>query len=178
MMKAVRQATTTLPDLLANLQLDRYLVQDLVFKCNKTVTTNKDELATPTIGIDFDVKENTKDKNKFLLDMVVDLNEGQDFDKFETYQIHLNILGWFHFSSELDDKAKAKMLTGNASAMLYGVARTVVASITGSLGANRYILPALNLLSVIKAKAEERQRRAGAADPMVSKPKGKRSSPA
>jgi preprotein translocase subunit SecB len=151
-MKSKPKATVNLPDLLASLQLDRYLVDDLVFKCNKTGVTKKDKPATPTIGIDFDVKENTKDKNKFLLDMVVDLNEGQELEKFETYQIHLHILGWFHFTAELDANAKAKMLSANASSMLYGVARTVVANLTGSLGPERYILPTLNLLAVLQAK--------------------------
>jgi preprotein translocase subunit SecB len=155
-MKSIPQATVTVPDLLASIQLDRYLVDDLVFKCNKTGGTKKDTLATPTIGIDFDVKENTKDKSRFLLDMVVDLNEGQELDKFETYQIHLHILGWFQFTAELDANVKAKMLATNASAMLYGVARTVVANLTGSLGPERYILPALNLLAVIKAKMASR----------------------
>jgi preprotein translocase subunit SecB len=155
-MKYIPQATVTLPGLLADLQLDRYLVDDLAFRCNKTVA-KKDTLAAPTIGIDFDVKESAKDKNKFLLDMVVDLNEGQELEKFETYQIHLHIVGWFHFTAELDANTRAKMLATNASSMLYGVARTIVANLTGSLGAERYILPTLNLLSVIKAKMESRQ---------------------
>ena len=156
-MKSGYKTTVTVPDLLASLQLDRYLVDDLVFKCNKTVITKKDKLAAPTIGINFDVKENTKDKNLFLLDMVIDVNEGQEFTKFETYQIHLHLLGWFYFTAKLTQEAKARMLATNASSMLYGVARTVVANLTGSLGPKRHILPTLNLLAVIKAKMESRQ---------------------
>lgn len=152
-MKPTPKETVTLPDLLASLQVNHYIVDDLVFKCNKKTGTKKENLVTPTIGIDFDVKENTKDKNQFLLDMVVDLNEGQAFDKFDGYQIHLHIFGWFHFTAELDAEVKGKMLATNAAAMLYGVARTIVANLTGSLGGERYILPTLNLLTVIKAKA-------------------------
>ncbi len=155
-MKSRYQTTVTVPDLLASLQLDRYLVADLAFKCNAMAVTKKDKLATPTIGINFDVKENTEDTNLFLLDMIIDVNEGQEFMRFETYQIHLHIMGWFYFTAKLNQETKAKMLATNASAMLYGVARTVVANLTGSLGPERHILPALNLLAVIKAKTAAR----------------------
>ena len=168
-MKSIPQATVTVPDLLADLQLDRYLVDDLVFKCNKQVVAKNDELANRTISIDFDVKENTKNKNLFLLEMKVDLNEGQELNKVAMYQIHLHLLGWFHFTAELDANAKAKMLATNASSMLYGVARTVVADLTGSLGPERYILPTLNLLAVIKAKMASRPEITEAAIKTVSK---------
>lgn len=168
-MKSNPQATVNVPDLLADLQLDRYLVDDLVFKCNKMGVTKNTKLATPTIGIDFDVKDHAKDKNRFLLDMVIDLNEGQELEKFETHQIHLHILGWFHFTAELDANTRAKMLATNASSMLYGVARTIVANLTGSLGAERYILPTLNLLAVIKAKMDSRQELAKAPVAVITK---------
>lgn len=154
-MKSKPQSTVTVPDLLAGLQLDRYLVDDLVFKCN-TVETRKDKLVAPTIGINFDIKQNTEDKNLFLLDMVIDLNKDQELTKFDTYQIHLHILGWFYFTAQLNRETRDKMLATNASAMLYGVARTVIANLTGSLGPERHILPALNLLAVIKAKMASR----------------------
>ena len=167
-MKSIPQATVALPDLLANLQLGNYLVDNLVFKCNK-VGARATKLATPTIGIDFDVKDHIKDKNKFLLDMVIDLNEGQELEKFETYQIHLHILGWFHFAAKVEENIKANMLAANASSMLYGVARTIVANITGTLGTERYILPTVNLLAVIKAKAAARPEMRTASGRAVSK---------
>lgn len=167
-MKSIPQATVALPDLLANLQLDNYLVDELVFKCNK-VGARDTKLATPTIGIDFNVKDHIKDKKKFLLDMVIDLNEGQELEKFETYQIHLHILGWFHFAAAVEENVKVNMLAANASSMLYGVARTIVANITGTLGTERYILPTVNLLAVIKAKATARPEMSTASCRAVSK---------
>jgi len=167
-MKSIPQANLALPELLANLQLDNYLVDELVFKCNK-VGARDTKLATPTIGIDFDVKDHNKDKNKFLLDMVIDLNEGQELEKFETYQIHLHILGWFHFVVSVEENVKANMLAANASSMLYGVARTIVANVTGTLGTERYILPTVNLLAVIKAKTESRQELAKAPVAVIAK---------
>jgi len=151
-MKASPKASVRLPDLIANLQLDRYLVDDLVFKCNSQVITKGDERTSPNISIDFDAKENSKDKNLFLLEMVVDLNAGQDFQQFDTYQIHIHIRGWFRFTSILDRETKTRMLATNGSSMLYGVVRTIIANLTGSLGPQRYILPSLNLLAVIRAK--------------------------
>ena len=162
-MKVSPGKTETLPDLMAGLQLDRYLVDDLAFKCNTAVITKEDKPVDPTIGIDFDVKGNTKDKNIFLLEMVVDLNVGQELRKFQSHQIHLHLYGWFRFTADFDQPTKEKMLATNASSILYGVARSIVANLTGSLGAERYILPSLNLLAVVKAKM--------GSSPAVSRPR-------
>ncbi|MDZ4733667.1 MAG: hypothetical protein SGJ16_08785 [Nitrospirota bacterium] len=151
-MKASPRQSETLPELMAGLQLDRYLVDDLVFKCNKIVITKKDKPVDQTVGIDFHIKGNTKDKNLFLLEMEIDLNKGQELKRFQSHQIHLHLYGWFRFIANFDEPTKAKMLATNASSILYGVARSIVANLTGSLGAGRYILPSLNLLAVVKAK--------------------------
>ena len=159
----------TVPDLLAGLQLDRYLVDDLIFKCNKFATTKEDKPVDQILGVDFDVKENTEDKNRFLLEMKVDLNEGQAFKKFQSHQIHLHLLGWFRFTTNLDDATKARMLLTNASSILYGVARSIVANLTGSLGAERYILPSLNLMEIAKAKMGSSPRMSKAPTPAIRK---------
>jgi|CXWL01.1.fsa_nt_gi preprotein translocase subunit SecB len=162
--------TTTLPDLIAGLQLDRYLVDDLAFKCNTAIVQKDDKFSPPTIGIDFDVKENINDPNVFLIEMVVDLNYGQGPKEFETYQIHLHLYGWFRFTIEMDQAAKGKMMAVNASSMLYGIARTIVANLTGSLGEGRYILPTLNLLAVIKAKMASNPEITNPTPPVIGKP--------
>lgn len=154
-MEKPKQDYKSLPDLLAPLQLDRYLVDDLIFKCNAVAVPKGRTPQNPTISVDFDWKVGVEDKNRFLMDMKVDLNEGQKFEEFEKHQIHLHLYGWFTFTQELDEQTKAKMLATNASAMLYGIARSVVGNLTGSFGSGRYTLPVLNLLSVVKAKAEE-----------------------
>ena len=129
-MRASSKKIDTVPDLLAGLQLDRYLVDDLIFKCNKFATTKDDKPVDQVLGVDFDVRENTQDKNRFLLEMKVDLNEGQAFKKFQSHQIHLHLLGWFRFTTDFDNQTKARMLTANASSILYGVARSIVANLT------------------------------------------------
>lgn len=153
-MKKTMQKYVPLPDLIAPLQLDRYLVDDLLFKCNAMVAKEGQKQDDASISVDFDVKGTTTDKNLFLLDMKVDLNEGRSINEFDKYQIHLHLYGWFRFTSDLDDQTKTRMLYTNASSMLYGVARSVVGNLTGSFGTERYTLPVLNLLTVAKAKSE------------------------
>jgi preprotein translocase subunit SecB len=161
-MKKETRNIVTLPDLLATLQLDRYLVDQLTFKCNAASIDKKTKLQNPTVSVDFDIKENKKDKNEFLVEMVVDLNEGPDFDKTSTYQIHIHLYGWFRFTTAIDQETKARMLATNASSILYGVARSAIANLTGNLGSERFILPSLNLLAVVKAKAAASPARAKA----------------
>jgi preprotein translocase subunit SecB len=157
------QPVERLPNLIAGLQLEHYIVDDLTFRCNATVATDKAKTALPDIAIDFDVKTNKKEKDRCLLLMAVDLNKEQDLKEFDLYQIHLHIVGWFRFTPGLDDATKAKMMFSNGSSILYGVARTVVANLTGSVGPQRYILPSLNLLSVIEAKMKKAQTKASKA---------------
>jgi preprotein translocase subunit SecB len=168
-MKPSPDPIVTLPNLIAGLQLDRYLVDDLVFKCNTAIVQKEDKFASPTIAIDFDLKANSKDPNIFLLEMVVDLNAGQGIKEFETYQIHLHLYGWFRFTMDLDDATKSNMMATNASSMLYGIARATVANLTGSLGEGRYLLPTLNLLAVVKAKMASNQEITKPIPPVVGK---------
>lgn len=141
-----------LPDLIAPLQLENYIVDELTFKSNAASPPTKTSTSPSAISINFDVKPHASDKNRFLILMDLDLNKGLKADEYKNYQVHLHILGYFKFANEIDDKTKHRMIFANGSSILYGIARTVVASLTGSIGPERFILPSLNLLAVIRDK--------------------------
>jgi len=134
--------------MIAQLQLQNFVVDQLTFKA----TLEENEPLSGSINVDFEVKAHTKDKNSYLMIMQVDLNKGRAFKKNGGYQIQMQIIGWFKFTVDLDEEAKSKMLGTNASSILYGVARTIVAQLTGTLGKRKFILPAVNLLELAKSK--------------------------
>lgn len=174
-MNSESSKTVMLPDLVASMQFTRYLVDDLTFKCNEVSRDRKAVHDEPRIQVDFNIKENTVDKNQYLVEMVVDLNQAQDLTKFDTYQIHLHLYGWFTLTTNLDEQTKAKLIGSNASAMLYGVARSIIANLTGSVGPKRFMLPTVNLLAILKAKADRDSAKASPPAPSKKKLKLKRS---
>ena len=136
----------------ADLQLEDYIVSDLRFSSNYKMSKGATGPLPSTTKVDFDVKKHSTDPNIFLIDMVVDLNKGLSPQEFDKYQIHLHLLGQFRFTRPLPEEAKSKMIYTNGSSILYGVARSIVAQITGSFGDRKFILPAVNILSVLKDK--------------------------
>src|SRR5947209_941123 len=111
--------TKQLPGLIASLQLENYLVDDLVFKSNSFVVGKKDHTIAPTITIDFNVKPHNKDISRFLIVMEVDLNKDQELKQFNQYQMHLHLLGWFKFNENIDAQTKTRMMFTNGSSILY-----------------------------------------------------------
>ena len=134
--------------MIAQLQLQNFVVDQLTFKA----ALDEKEPLSGLIGVDFEVKAHAKDKNSYLMIMQVDLNKGRAFKKNGGYQVQMQLVGWFKFTDGLDEEVKAKMLCTNASSILFGVARTIVAQLTGTLGKRKFILPAVNLLELAKSK--------------------------
>lgn len=134
--------------MIAQLQLQNFVVDQLTFKA----AVEDKETSSGSIAVDFEIKAHAKDKNSYLMIMQVDLNKGRAFKKNGGYQIQMQIMGWFKFTADLDEETKAKMLCTNASSILFGVARTIVAQLTGTLGKRKFILPAVNLLDLARSK--------------------------
>ena len=135
--------------MIAQLRLENFVVDKLTFN----TALGNDKASKGLIDVDFQVKAHAEDNNKYLLMMQVDLNKGKAFKKSGGYQIHMQILGWFKFTDELNEDAKTRMLFANAASILFGVARTIVAQLTGTLGQSRFILPSVNLLEIAKRRA-------------------------
>lgn len=143
--------------MIAQLQLENYIVDELTFQTNTPYVTKDDTLLAPTVDVDFEIKPHGKDPNRFLVGMVVDLNKGQAPKKYSNYQIHLSLLGWFQFQEGVEEATKKKMIVANGTSILYGIARTVIAQLTGTLGNQRFILPTVNLLALAKQKEQKAQ---------------------
>ena len=135
--------------MIAQMQLENFVVDQLAFKA----ALDDKEPSKGLIGVDFEVKAHAKDKDRFLIRMQVDLNKGQAFKKNGGYQVQMQIVGWFKFEKDVDGNTKKKMLYTNATSILYGVARTVVAQLSGTLGTKKFILPAVNLLEIARRKS-------------------------
>ena len=137
----------------AALQLNKYVVTEYSYKINLGAKpSTKEQPTTYQIKVDFDVKCSKTDPNKFLITMIIELNKKPSYFGQNRYQLSLNLMGEFQVAEGLDHTTKGKLVTNNGSAILYGIARGMVAQFTGGLGTERFILPVVNLLAIAQAK--------------------------
>lgn len=129
------------------LNISDYFVEELRVKANGAYKgTSAEEGALETsVGI----KRKGKEPH-FMIQMKVELNkEKADFDK-SRYYVYLDISGFVNFAEGTDEETIKKMIGLNGPAILYGVARGVVAQATANCRHGKFVLPAMNFVKAIK----------------------------
>jgi len=74
-------------------------------------------------------------------------------------KLAFDMQGTFTFQGEAPDRIQARMIQVNAPSILYGVARGVVAGMSGFTPHRRYLLPSVNMVELAE-KREKQQARA------------------
>lgn len=136
----------------AQLNLNDYYLDEFSFVVNREHVPS--ETLCGTIDPDFDISRNSDNPLDFMISMTVDINpREEDFQKCD-YRIHLKLTGFFSFIDGTKEETISNMIAPNGLAMLYGVARGVVADATAISWHGKFVLPSMNLTEVIKLKAE------------------------
>ena len=136
----------------AQLNLNDYYIDELSFVVNRDHVTS--DTLCGTIDLDFDISRNSDKPLDFMIYLRVDINPREkDFQKCD-YRIHLVLNGFFSFEDGTTEDTISNMIAPNGLSMLYGVARGVVASATALSWHGKFVLPSLNLIEIIKRKAE------------------------
>jgi len=137
----------------AQLQLDGYIAEELSYRFNRQLKQKPNTAFVSRVGVDFDVKENKEDKDQFLIVQMIQVNRREEDFKKSRYQINMRLLGRFRFESGIKEDVKNRMIFNNGPSILYGIARGIVAQLTGALGTEKFILPAVNFLAIAEKKA-------------------------
>lgn len=137
----------------AQLNLNDYYINEYSFTVNRNHISG--EKLCGSIDFDFDISRNSSHPLDFMINIVIDLNSGEeDFQKCN-YRIHLNITGFFSFEDGSTEDTIKKMIAPSGLAMLYGVSRGIVSSTTAMSWHGTFVLPSLNLIEIIKRKVED-----------------------
>ena len=142
--------------MLAPMQLDNYFVEELSFTSSPELSKAKRK-PTEGMSIAFDIRRKGKEPI-FLLSMFIKLPD-VGLPKKNMYNILLKIHGFFSFKPDIDEKTIERMISFNGLAILYGVARGVVAQVTANGPHGKYILPAVDFVAVIKSQLKETKRK-------------------
>jgi len=136
----------------AQLNLIDYYIDDLSFVANRDHVPT--DTSCGTIEIDFDLSRNSDNPLDFKISLIVDVNSREeDFQKCD-YQIHLTMSGFFTFTEGTTEDTIMNMIAPNGLTILYGLARGMVANATAMSWHGKFVLPALNLIEIIKQKGE------------------------
>ena len=75
-------------------------------------------------------------------------------------QLHLllDIQGTFTFTGEAPERLQTRMIQVNAPSILYGVARGIVAGMSGFTAQRRYLLPSINIVELAERREKQQAR--------------------
>lgn len=156
--------STSFPTMLAHLQLEDYWIDELVIRdVGGPPPSSSGQEGVPLPRIHFDVYTPEQDQKETERYHVVELKVFAGRAKALKgipYEFRIKIYGVFTVSPHLDEESQYRLLHLNGPAMLYGIARSAIATATGLGRKDKYILPSINVLDIFKRQ----QRRQLAAD--------------
>ena len=135
--------------MLSQLQLDHFKLEELIVQTNPDAESVSEENYVFE-EINFDLKKHVEDKRAHWTRLVIEWG-GDEKARFRRVRIVLS--GYFSFSEEVDDNFADKARL-NELAILYGVARGILATIPATSEVAGFLLPAVNFIEVAKRKTE------------------------
>jgi len=141
--------------MLPPLELHNYWIEELVVQANPKY---QKEIDTPTRlpEIDFDIVQAPRTL-KFMVCMKISLNLDDEAFATSPYRIVVTITGHYSFQKHTKKQTVQKMIAPNGLAILFGIARATIAQATACGRHGKYILPTIDLISVIRSKMEKNE---------------------
>ena len=140
----------------ASLQLDRFALEELVIEVESDLKESSQTTASYNTNIDVDVQKHNE-KMVFRVYLRVEIKPERIPGPGEIRRVVIGCVGYFSFAQEPTDEYIRQVTPLNQLAMLYGMARGIVASATGSTSGGTFVLPSVNFVEVLKSKATEQE---------------------
>lgn len=129
-------------------QLTDFIVDKIVYETEPTDATSHEKEPLDFV-IEVEARQVGKDKKSHVIALTLNINQGEALGK-RSYSLIMRIRGHFTLSEEMDKERRLNFFLPLAVSNLYGIARGVVAQITG-LGPNQRItLPTINIHQALK----------------------------
>jgi len=140
----------------ALLNIDEYFVEDIHIKANPAYKESDQESEGGQIQASIEVRRKGPEP-EFMISMTIEVNKQKQAFLASRYYVLLNIVGYFSFVPNVDKTTIEKMIGLNGPSVLYGLARGVVAQITGNCRYGKFILPTVNFVEVMKKEPSEKR---------------------
>lgn len=134
-------------DIFSDLELIRYVVKGLEMESRPELYGEK--IGGGELGLNFEVLVNPDSKNKYQLELTVQVNPSDDsFDK-HGLRISMTIVGFFRLRQQDADRSgtedEMKLLLVNGLSVLYGTARPLLATLAQQAGRHTFALPTVDM---------------------------------
>lgn len=147
------------------LQLREYFIESLHLDANPDYHAVAGTTYESKLGVDFDFKRN-EDAPIFRVDLDVRINPTDESYARAPYRIRIKTQTILEFDESFPEADIPKLLGPNGLAMAYSIARGILGQATGTALHGKFILPTVNFVELLKAKAKAAGR--------TKKPSGKR----
>ncbi len=144
--------------MLAHLQLKDYWIDELVFRDGGGPGPETSESSSlPVPRVEFGVSQGDEEdgENFYLVHLRVSAGKAKAL-KGLPYEFRIGVYGAFTVAPGLSEDERYRLVHLNGPAMLCGVARGAIATVTASGRNGKYILPSINVLAVLKRQERRR----------------------
>lgn len=140
---------------LPSLRIDQYFVDELRVKVNPKFRESKE---TPESKLTASLSIKRKGSlPEFMIVIELEVNGAAEDFHVNPYYVFLKITGYFSFIEGTGEPVIERMIALNGPAILYGIARGIVAQATGNCVHDKFILPTVNFVEVTKEKARTKK---------------------
>lgn len=144
----------------APLRLDDIVVESLHVRAALHPPTAIEADATlPEPRVEVDILR-AEDEARFMVPFSVRINQKSAEFSRRGYALDIKLVGYFSFDPGTDEEAMGRLITINAPAILYGVARGIAAQAFALTNAGRMLLPSVNFVEIMDRRERRLLRKA------------------
>lgn len=138
-----------------SLNIDQFFVEEIHVKANPAYREQKKPAHETKLEASMSIKRKEKFP-EFMVSIELDINKSEKDFKTNPYCIVLKIIGFFSFVKGTDEQTMERMIRLNGSAILYGIARGVVAQATCNSIHDKFILPTVNFVEITEKQTKKK----------------------
>jgi|GEM_PF-1895409 len=150
--------------MISPLQLNHFFTEELVVEDNPAFVPKGVKRKDGKYGCEVEVGRATTIPRQFQVKLLFTVDPAQTAPALDPYRIRIRLIGRFEFSKDISKEIMNRMVKLNGSSILFGLARGIVAQVTGTGRSGGYLLPTVNFVEMFKEQSKEQ------AQPSRSKP--------
>lgn len=135
------------------LEIQNYFIEEISLKTNKGFDRSKTLQAEVAVSCEIQQRKDDNFRYRIGMEIKVDVSPGA---QNVPYNIHLIIVGFFHFDNTIDQETIDRMLVNNGTSIVYGLARGIVAQVSANGPNGKFILPIMNLIPAIEQAKKDK----------------------
>lgn len=141
--------------MISHLRLDEYYTEELLIKTNPSYEPSARQRKEGKLNCSVGLAQAKGPAARFKVGVSVSIEPATDYPALDPYAINIKVVGFFSFQEPMSNEAMQRMASMNGANILLGIARGIVAQVTGTGQFGKYLLPPVNLVEMFKKQADK-----------------------